>query len=52
MAGAKSAESASGVMYSSSRTSSIGYRPPMIQPPKIRKIFPETWIWDEISDTG
>lgn len=29
-----------------------GYAPPAMQPPKIRKEFPETWIWEFASDTG
>lgn len=22
----------------------------LVEPPKIRKTFPETWIWDDLSD--
>lgn len=28
------------------------YAPPSFQPPKIRKEFPETWLWESAIDTG
>lgn len=29
-----------------------GSGPPAMQPPKIRKEFPETWLWESSSDSG
>lgn len=29
-----------------------GFAPTQSQPPKVRKEFPETWIWDKITEEG
>lgn len=30
----------------------VGPVPSTISPPKLRKSFPETWIWDNINEEG
>lgn len=29
----------------------LGAAPPMAQPPRVRKEFPETWLWNEIASS-